>query len=234
MSVIEENNIKALCLDIDGTLYSKMQMNLRLILTAFPNLKLGLRFNGIRKEYRLTQDSQPPRTFDRAGFLEKQAKLYLKRETSSVDEIEKIIKSMDKQFYQSWEKSFKSIKAFDNMRETLIKAKSKGLKIALLSDFPIAHKVETLGLKDIVDFAISSEETGFLKPDKHTFLHLTKNINIDPNNCIYFGDSYNKDIEGAKSIGMKTLYISNNNDKKKYEKADYICSNWREIETLLF
>jgi len=184
MSIIEENNIKALCLDIDGTLYSKSQMNLRLMLTAFPNLKLGLSFNKVRKKYRLTQDFENPNTFDRAGFLEKQAKLYLNSNNPSNSEIEKTITAIDKQFYKSWEKSFKTLKAFNNMRETLILAKKKGLKIALLSDFPIAHKVETLGLKDIVDFAISSEETGFLKPNKQTFLTLTKNINIHPNNCI--------------------------------------------------
>lgn len=234
MSILEDDDIKALCLDIDGTLYSKNQMNIRLIKTAFPNLKLGLSFNKIRKQYRASQEIDTPVSNDRKGFLDKQARLYLKKSNPSKKDIEKAINQINKQFYLAWESSFLSIKSFENMRETLKKAKDMGLKIALLSDFPIGNKVKVLNIEDIVDFSISSEETGYLKPSKKTFLKLTKSINIDPKNCIYFGDSYNKDIVGAKSVNMKTVYISKKQNTKKYKKADYICKDWYEIEDLLF
>ncbi|MGD1821411.1 MAG: HAD family hydrolase [Pleomorphochaeta sp.] len=233
MSIVEQDNIKAICLDIDGTLYPKFQMNLRLILTAFPNIKLGLSFNKVRKLYRSTQELEKPITQDREGFLDKQAKIYLGKTNPTDKELDKVKNAINKQFYLAWEKSFMSIKAYDNMLLTLQKAKDKGLKIALLSDFPIAEKVQTLGLENIVDFAISSEETGYLKPSLNTFLQLSNGINIDPKNCIYFGDSYNKDIIGANNAGMKTLYISNKKDKAKFKKANYICKDWYEIESLL-
>lgn len=234
MSIIEEYDIKALCLDIDGTLYSKNQMNVRLIKTVFPNLKLGLSFNRVRKSYRKTQENEAPKTNDREGFLEKQAKLYLNKKTPSKQEIENVINQIENQFYKVWAKSFLDIKAFPNMQKTLQKAKNRELKIALLSDFPIANKVDTLNLTNIVDLAISSEESGYLKPSKMPFEKMIKIININPKNCIYFGDSYNKDIVGAKSLGMKTIYISKNKNYKKYEKADYICKDWYEVESLLF
>ncbi len=232
MSILEEKNIKAICLDIDGTLYSRFQMNLRLIPTVFPNLKLGILFNKIRKEYRATQEENPPLTEDRLGLLEKQAKIYLKNEDSK-EKITKVIKQIDTQFYKNWAKSFQSIKAYDNMYETLEKAKSLGIKIALLSDFPIEKKMETLKIDKLVDFAISSEDTGYLKPSMKPFEYLANAIEVDPSNCIYIGDSYNKDIIGAKKINMKTLYLSKKAKKEKFQKADYICKNWFEIEKIL-
>jgi len=234
MSIIEENDIKALCLDIDGTLYPKSQMNIKLIKSVFPNLKLGFSFNKIRKQYRKTQEFDNPISEDRLGFLEKQAKIYLNKNNPSLEEIENAKNKINRQFYLAWEKSFLNIKSFDIMRETLEKAKASGLKIALLSDFPLGNKIKTLHLEDIVDFSISSEDSGYLKPSKRPFLKLTKSINVDPKNCIYFGDSYNKDIVGAKSVNMKTVFISKKNNKMKFEKADYICKDWYEIDNLLF
>jgi len=234
MAIVKDKDIKAICLDIDGTLYPRFQMNLRLIPSFFPNIKLGINFNRIRQEYRKTQESEKPTSDDRKGFLEKQAKLYLNIKNPSKEELDKVINKIDKQFYKSWEKTFLSIRGYRNMVKTLKRAKELGLKIVLLSDFPIANKVSTLKLQQIVDFAISSEETGYLKPSEKPFIYITNYLKLDPKSCIYVGDSYNKDIIGAKKIDMKTLYIANKTKGKNYPKADYICKNWFEIEELLF
>jgi putative hydrolase of the HAD superfamily len=233
MSILKDKDIKAICLDIDGTLYSKAQMNLRLIPTGFPNIKLGLSFNKIRQLYRQTQETEPPKTNDRLALVDKQARLYLKDKNPSDKKVQKVIDQIDKQFYKACEKSFLSIKGFDNMVETLIKAKDMGLTIALLSDFPVGKKVTTLKLENIVDYATSSEDSGYLKPSSKPFEFLCNHLNLDPKNCIYIGDSYNKDIVGAKKIDMQTIYISNKANKGNFTKADYICKDWFEIENLL-
>ncbi len=45
------------------------------------------------------------------------------------------------------------------------------------------------------------------KPNKEAFLEAIKPYNIDE--CIMIGDSIEKDIKGAESIGMKTILINN-------------------------
>lgn len=232
MSFISENNIKALCLDIDGTLYSRRQMNVRLVRTIFPSLLIGLKFNGVRKNYRKTQDINPPRENSRRGLLEKQASLFLKG-SDDKKAIERIIKKMDKQFYKAWAKSFLSIKAFDNMVEALTIAKDQGLKIAVLSDFPIEKKLETLGISHLVDFALSSEDTGYLKPSNFAFDMLCKGIGEKPENCLYFGDSYDKDIIGGNKFNMKTVYLKRTSHKNKFPQASIICYNWKNVIDLV-
>lgn len=234
MSAILDNNIKAICLDIDGTLYSPLQLKLRLIPCFFPDIKLGAKFNSVRKQYRSTQEINPPESDDRKGLLEKQAKIYLNKKNPTQSQVQKVIEKIDKQFYKPWEKSFLSIKGFPNMADTIHRAKKEGLKIALLSDFPIAEKPTTLKINEAVDFAITSEDTGYLKPSAKAFLYITNYLELDPEHCLYVGDSYNKDIVGAKNINMQTLFVSNKKNKKKFPKADYICKDWFEIEKVLF
>jgi putative hydrolase of the HAD superfamily len=228
MSYVEEHNIKAFCLDVDGTLYPRRQMNVRLVRSAFPSLSIGLRFNGVRKKYRMTQESNPPREDSRRGLLEKQASLFLENK-SDKDSVENMIKKMDKQFYKSWAKSFLSIKAYPNMVEALTLAKEQGIKIAVLSDFPLEKKLETLGIAHLVDFALSSEDTGYLKPSNKAFDILCKGVGERPENCLYFGDSYDKDIIGGSGFNMHTLYIKKTSHKEKYPKASIICGNWKDV-----
>lgn len=228
MSFVEEHNIKAFCLDVDGTLYSRRQMYFRLFLSAFPSLSIGLRFNSVRKMYRQTQESFPPKEDSRRGLLEKQASLFLKNKTDKRS-IDKMIEKMDKQFYKAWKHSFRNIKGFDNMVDALTMAKEKGIKIAVLSDFPLESKLETLGIAHLVDFALSSEDTGYLKPSNKAFDILCKGVSEKPENCLYFGDSYDKDIIGGSGFNMKTLLIKKTKHKEKYPKASLICENWNDV-----
>jgi putative hydrolase of the HAD superfamily len=232
MNYVEEHNIKAFCLDVDGTLYSLPQMYVRLARTAFPSLSIGLRYNGVRKKYRLTQESNPPREDSRRGLLEKQASLFLKAE-SNKSSIERMIDKIDKQFYKVWARSFLRIKAFPNMVEALTLAKQQGIKIAVLSDFPLERKLETLGISHLVDFALSSEDTGYLKPSNKAFDILCKGVGEKPENCLYFGDSYEKDIIGGSGFNMNTLLIKKTKHKEKYPKASIICESWKDVIDLV-
>jgi putative hydrolase of the HAD superfamily len=228
MNYIEEHDIKALCLDVDGTLYSLPQLYVRLMWTAFPSLSIGLRYNGVRKKYRETQEINPPREDSRRGLLEKQASLFLGKRANK-DSIEKMIAKMDRQFYKAWKKSFRSIRAFPDMVEALTLAKKQGLKIAVLSDFPLENKLETLGISHLVDFALSSEDTGYLKPSNKAFDILCKGVGEKPENCLYFGDSYEKDIIGGSAFKMSTLLMKKTKHKEKYPKASIVCESWKDV-----
>ena len=46
------------------------------------------------------------------------------------------------------------------------------------------------------------------KPNKEAFMEAIKPYNIDE--CIMIGDSIEKDIKGAESIGMKAILIDEN------------------------
>lgn len=234
MGFLQGNTIKALCLDIDGTLYPKRMLNLRMVRSVFPSLLLGLRFNAVRQKYRIVQEGESTRPENREGLLARQATQMLELFGKPVTEDSILVmrKRIDKQFYDSWESSFLTIKAYSHMREALVLAKQEGLEIIVFSDFPVAKKLETLGIADLVDVALSSEDSGYLKPSAKAFSYLLDHVKAFPSEVLYVGDSYTKDCQGAKRAGMHSALVASS--KKGYPDADLVISSWREFISLVF
>ena len=234
MGFLQEHNIKALCLDIDGTLYPKHMLTLRMVRSVFPSLMLGLRFNGVRQEYRLVQELESTEPENRDGLLDRQANLMLKRYGRPVTEenTERMRKRIDDQFYHAWKQSFLSIKAYAHMREALLLAKEEGVQIVVFSDFPVERKLETLGIADLVDVALSSEDSGYLKPSAKAFSYLLAHVEASPSEVLYVGDSYSKDCQGAKRSGMYSALITSS--KRGYPDSDLVISSWKEFISLVF
>lgn len=234
MGFLQEHSIKALCLDIDGTLYPKRMLNLRMILSVFPSLLLGLRFNGVRQTYRLVQEEEHTTPENREGLLDRQASLMLERFGKSVtkENLLHMRKSIDAQFYRAWQRSFLTIKPYGHMREALVMAKREGLEIVVFSDFPVEQKLATLGIADLVDIALSSEDSGYLKPSPKAFSFLLDHVNVAPGEVLYVGDSYTKDCQGAKRAGMRSALITSS--RKEYPDADLVISSWKEFISLVF
>ncbi|NBK23950.1 MAG: HAD family hydrolase [Spirochaetia bacterium] len=234
MGFVQEHSIKALCLDIDGTLYPKRMLNLRMIRSVFPSLALGLRFNAVRQEYRIVQEEEGTKPANRDGLLTRQANLMLKRFGEPVTEKSTRLmrKRIDHQFYDAWKRTFRSIRAYEHMREALELAKGKGLEIVAFSDFPVAQKLKTLGIADLVDVGLSSEDSGYLKPSPKAFSYLLDHVGARPGEVLYVGDSYTKDCQGAKRAGMRSALITSS--KREYSDADLVISSWKEFISLVF
>lgn len=234
MGFLQEHNIKALCLDIDGTLYPKRMLNLRMIRSVFPSPLLGLRFNGVRQKYREVQQDESTEPEDRQGLLNRQANLMLQRFGKPVTEESTLLmrKRLDGQFYDAWQRSFLSIKPYPHMREALEMAKREGMQVVVFSDFPVAKKLETLGIADLVDVALSSEDSGYLKHSPKAFAYLLDHVDAAPGEVLYVGDSYTKDCQGAKGAGMRSALITSS--KKVYSDADLVISSWKEFISLVF
>ncbi len=234
MGFMQENSIKALCLDIDGTLYPKHMLNLRMIRSVFPSLSLGLRFNSVRQKYRIYQEREETEPANREGLLDRQANLMLEQFGRPVTEENTLLmrKRIDGQFYDAWKRTFLSIKGYAHMRKALTIAKQEGLEILVFSDFPVERKLESLGIEDLVDVALTSEDSGYLKPSDKAFTYLLDHVKASPSEVLYVGDSYTKDCQGAKRLGMRSALLTSS--KREYPDADLVISSWKEFISLVF
>lgn len=108
-----------------------------------------------------------------------------------------------------WNDFLFGMQPFDGAFEFIRKLKDYGVKIALCTDMT-AHiqyrKIERLGLTDYVDFMVASEETGFDKPSPLMFELALSKLNITPAEAAYFGDSLERDIEGAANAGITPFW----------------------------
>ena len=125
-------------------------------------------------------------------------------------------KRLEDCFYRPLKEEYSSIKPYDGVRETFRFLKSSGYKIGVLSDFPLFDKLEKLGVADLVDVAISSDDTGFLKPSVHPFEFLMYKLNVKPCETLYVGDDYKKDISGSAEAGIDSYLVRDWNSLDGY------------------
>jgi FMN phosphatase YigB (HAD superfamily) len=69
------------------------------------------------------------------------------------------------------------------------------------------EKIRRLGIGNLVAHLVSSEETGAEKPNARMFLEGLRKINVTAAKAIMLGDSFNKDVKGALSAGVRAGLI---------------------------
>lgn len=230
MGFLTDQGVRYLALDIDGTLYPKRMLNERMARSFFPSPRLALAFNWARSAYRRLQEEEPTHPANRAGLLERQAALVASR--LKTEQSRRVEAAIHRQFYRAWERSFRSIKPFAHLRESLVEARAQGLTIVVLSDFPVADKLKTLGIEDLVSAAFCSEESGYLKPSGHAFALILDHLGCEASEILYVGDSYSKDCVGAKAVGMHTALMGQT-EHTRYPDADLVVHSWKELAALI-
>ncbi|NOR44370.1 MAG: HAD-IA family hydrolase [Candidatus Delongbacteria bacterium] len=121
-----------------------------------------------------------------------------------------------------------------------IKELSQKYKIILISDTgfepgkALRKAIAGTGLKDIFKYEVFSDETGYSKPDPRAFKLASDISKTEFSKMLHIGDREEKDIKGAKSLGMYSiLYTGFRDSDKDNTTADRIVSSWDEIMELL-
>ncbi|MGA3036781.1 MAG: HAD family hydrolase [Vulcanimicrobiaceae bacterium] len=99
---------------------------------------------------------------------------------------------------------------FPGTLELLDALHERGLKLGLITNgFAETHyeKLELLGLGASFDAVICADEVGMVKPDPKIFLHACELLATPPSRSVMVGDRYFRDIVGARSAGLFTVYI---------------------------
>jgi putative hydrolase of the HAD superfamily len=93
--------------------------------------------------------------------------------------------------------------------ETLLKLRSGGHRIALVSDAfvdvtRVWHESKFAGL---MDAAVFSCDLGVTKPDPAIYNEACRLLGVAPDRCLYIGDGGSGELAGAKSLGMTPVLI---------------------------
>lgn len=228
MNFLSSHQIKAVLFDIDGTLYPKCCMNKNLLVSALSAPLFSIRYNNMRSRMRMEDGLAVGPALDRDAFREKEARLLYKKGYDLASYLSKY----ERLFESRWDELFKNIVPYPGMFDTLKKAKDSGCLLGALSDFPLGHKLETLKIASLCDFKASSEDYGYLKPNPVPFAAMLDAMNIKANEALYIGDSYSKDIVGAKNVGFYTCYLTKK--KGKPDMADISVNSWYDLYDELF
>jgi putative hydrolase of the HAD superfamily len=102
-----------------------------------------------------------------------------------------------------------SLDVYNDVIPTLEKLNAMNLKLGIVSDAPSREawiRLYTLNLHDKFQQVVTFNDTGFHKPAKEPFLKISEKLDTPLNECIMIGDWPDRDIKGAKEVGMKTAF----------------------------
>ena len=123
---------------------------------------------------------------------------------------------------------------YPGTKATLIKLKEKGLKLAIVSDAPKLKawlRLTAMKIDDFFDVVVAKEDTGRVKPSRLPFRAVLKQLNLNPEECLMVGDRPERDLKGARQLGMKTCIAKYGNNIKA--KADYTIKNIGELADII-
>ena len=102
-----------------------------------------------------------------------------------------------------------SLVLYPHVNMTLTALSKKGIKLAVLSDAPRREawlRLCYLQLQHIFDCVFTFEDTGFRKPHQTPFRKVLSKIGVNPENTIMIGDWPERDLVGAREVGMLTVF----------------------------
>ncbi len=96
-------------------------------------------------------------------------------------------------------------------------------------------KINGGNLKHYFDSIVISGEYGIGKPDARLFHQAFRELTSNKINTILVGDSIGTDIQGAKQIGLKCIWINRENriNNSKNLQPDFEINSLKEIDTLI-
>ena len=90
-------------------------------------------------------------------------------------------------------------------------------KLGIVSNFAIPECVHQLlknhGLDSLFDVVIVSAAVNKRKPSPEIFKNTLKAMGVSANETVFVGDTLDADIEGAKRVGMRSVYIQRRTEK---------------------
>ena len=72
----------------------------------------------------------------------------------------------------------------------------------------ILRILEKLKIKDFLDVVLVSSREGIAKPNQLIFKKALSLLQVEPGEAVFIGDNLEVDILGAKSVGMRTILVS--------------------------
>lgn len=113
---------------------------------------------------------------------------------------------------------------------------SKKYKIGVIANQALGtvERLQQHGIQQFIDLVIASAEEGVAKPDPRIYQIALERSGCKPENAVMIGDRIDNDIEPAKRMGMKTIWIKQGfgglwNICKEDEAPDNIVNDLAEL-----
>jgi putative hydrolase of the HAD superfamily len=103
----------------------------------------------------------------------------------------------------------------------VLKRLKQRYRLAFISNYPctksITESLKKLDLDDYFESIVVSGTLGVVKPHPDIFRKSLEELDLEPEECVYVGDNWLADIQGAKRIGMQAVHTTQYVSYEKFE-----------------
>ncbi len=212
---MEKAQYKALLMDLDNTLYAYEPCNRKAIEAIVERVSKESKRSKeeILRMYQQAREEVKETTGKTAASHARL--LYIQRLLEKIEGRTDVEKT--KQLHELfWKTYYQEMKLFSGVKEFLETLKKNKIKIAIVTDMLAdiqMQKIKVLGIEKDIDFLITSEEAGHDKPHPAIFQLGLKKLGRNADEVLMLGDEPEKDIEGAKKLGISAVLINENSFK---------------------
>lgn len=131
----------------------------------------------------------------------------------------------------------KDYNLYEGVKEGLEYFKSRGIKLAVVTNKPQMFALPLLsymGIKDYFDFILGGEVIPERKPNPTPLYYVLDKLQVSKDDAVMVGDS-NNDIEAGNNANMTTVFFSYGYNRKdpKELKFDYGFASFNELTSLI-
>lgn len=133
-----------------------------------------------------------------------------------------------------------SVAALDGARVTLEVLSRARVPCALVCDTGLTpgrvvrEHLERLGLLELLEVQIFSDEVGVPKPHPESFEAALRPLGAKPHRALHVGDLRRTDVAGARALGMRSVRITaRHDDQSDLPEADFVVASHAELRSLL-
>ena len=191
---------RAWLVDLDGTLYRagpvKIAMAMELLLSGREHVR-ALRI--VRHEHERSREHEPVPDSDPFRMQIERAALRL---SCAPDRLLRTVEEWMIARPGRWIARF----ARRELLAEIAAARARGVRTALVSDYPARVKIAALGADALFDYVVANGEPGGpprLKPAPDGYCMAARALGIDPAECLVIGDRADADGEAARRAGMR-------------------------------
>lgn len=200
--------IKTVLFDVDNTLYSYDKAHEEAIEQVYDYCRENFRWDRVLTEkllYEAQEEERRVLSFGCAALHNRLIRYQLMLEKQG----KSLFPHVQNLYHAYWDTLLDVMNLEPGILQLIRRLKERNLKIGIATDMTAYMQYEKLKRLDLlcyVDFIVSSEEVGVEKPDKRLFYRCVQKAACEPCECLMVGDSLEKDIKGAMSIGMRALW----------------------------
>jgi putative hydrolase of the HAD superfamily len=126
-----------------------------------------------------------------------------------------------------------ALKPYPHVTATLMELVKQRIKLAVVSDAPAREawlRLCYIGYHHIFDVVVTYDDTGERKPSPRPFLLALERLGVEPHEAIMVGDWVERDIIGAKRVGMLTAFARYGDVfGTQQAEADYVLNDIKEL-----